>query len=274
MMSGVVDRLLLSGDPWSVVVLPVDREVVRADAACRSTEKFVPKAKRSWPLPSALTPGAESARPDTSRNVAPCTGSSAILVVSNRTPTSGVVLLIRGASARTSMVSVNPARWSVDVHHGVLIERDGDPGTHVFREAAPLDRQLVLAHRNVEEPIESILADRRSDCVRRDIPDCHHSAGHHRLLLVADSSPDRAGRGLCGQAGWKGKAREHRQQAHARAVRLHGPSSIRRGMTRSTMCCPQYRAAPGSVSVSPDEQVSSCFSRLLVVAHTGTDALA
>ena len=77
-------------------------------------------------------------------------------------------------------------RLELDVHHGVLVEREGDPGTHVLREAALLDRQLVLAHRNVEEPIEAILlADRRSDCVRRDIPDCHRGAGHHRLLLVA-----------------------------------------------------------------------------------------
>lgn len=39
-------------------------------------EKFVPKAKRSWPLPSALTPGAESASANTSRNVSPCTDSA------------------------------------------------------------------------------------------------------------------------------------------------------------------------------------------------------
>ena len=60
------------------------------------------------PTEIELSPSVEAAFPRES--YAP--RSTARLVVSNRTPTWAVVVLISGASARKTMLSVNPAGWS------------------------------------------------------------------------------------------------------------------------------------------------------------------
>ena len=70
-------------------------------------EKFVPDANSDWPLPSWLTPGADNATAKMSRLF--IIGSSEMRVVSNRTPTSALVVLSSGASARTSTFSDTPA---------------------------------------------------------------------------------------------------------------------------------------------------------------------
>ena len=75
------------------------------------TAKLVPAAKPVWPDPSWLTPGAESASAYTSRWLE--TGSSATRLVSKRTPTSALVVLSRGASDWTVIVSVSVAGFSI-----------------------------------------------------------------------------------------------------------------------------------------------------------------
>ena len=70
-------------------------------------EKFVPEANSDWPLPSWLTPGADNATAKMSRLF--MIGSSEIRLVSKRTPTSALLVLSSGASARTSMFSETPA---------------------------------------------------------------------------------------------------------------------------------------------------------------------
>ena len=75
------------------------------------TEKFdsmpPPDAKFVCPLASALTPGADVASVKMLR--LKLIGSSATRVVSKRTPTSALVVLMIGASARTSIASVSAA---------------------------------------------------------------------------------------------------------------------------------------------------------------------
>jgi hypothetical protein len=75
------------------------------------TEKFVPAAKPVWPEPSCDTPGACSASEKMSRLL--ITGSSATRRVSNRTPTSALVVFSKGVSAVTCTDSATPAGRSV-----------------------------------------------------------------------------------------------------------------------------------------------------------------
>ena len=84
------------------------------------TEKFVPVAKVELPLLSWLTPGAESAKANTSRNPPALpmppggfVGRSEIRLESKRTPTSGLVVFRSGASSVTVTVSETAAGFSV-----------------------------------------------------------------------------------------------------------------------------------------------------------------
>ena len=134
---------------WPSIMKLFERSRMPFDGEVRA-----PEAKRALAAAKLADAGRRQRQGEDVADVAPCTGSSATRVrIEADADFGGRRVEQRRVGAHFDR-SRSIRRLELDVDDGVLVQRDRDPGADVPREAGQLDRQLVVADRHVEEPIE------------------------------------------------------------------------------------------------------------------------